>query len=328
MFRARRNGGGRSLNHGGLQMKKLVLETTSPFQGLPELVAYREGLFEKEGLTIEWADRDEAGVKTADTSLTNVKGADPFASHGTLFEQGKADMYNACEWGNYCRVGATAGSRQIGRRAIVTYGAIVVRPDSPVYTPQQLAGRTVGVPFFAGTHYLALHMLEGFLPRDQINICRAPTGSRNRFNLMMKGEIEATTLTEPYITLAEKKGCRVICSAFYFGTEVASDRIEPETYAAFNRAVREAVRRINANKRAYLHYFVDYHKAKDPEIGTLKPEDLRESRIVVRDPAPIPADELQRTYEWVKSWGMLEETDSALQLVNMNVQEHAHIAAE
>jgi NitT/TauT family transport system substrate-binding protein len=309
-------------------MKKLVLETTSPFQGLPELVAYQEGLFEKEGIEIEWADRDEAGVKTADTSLTDVKGADPFVSHGTLFEQGKADMYNACEWGNYCRVGATSGSRQIGRRAIVTYGAIVVRPDSPVYTAQQLAGRTVGVPFYAGTHYLALHMLEGFLPRDQIKICRTPTGSRNRFNLMMKGEIEATTLTEPYITLAEKRGCRIICSALYFGTEVASDRIDAETYAAFNRAVREAVRRINANRRAYLHYFIDYHKAKDPEIDTLKPEDLRESRIVVRDPAPIPADELQRTYEWVRSWGMLEETESALELVNMDVQQRAHVAAE
>ncbi len=51
-------------------MKKLVLETTSPFQGLPELVAYDEGLFEQEGITVEWAERDEAGVKTADTSLT------------------------------------------------------------------------------------------------------------------------------------------------------------------------------------------------------------------------------------------------------------------
>ena len=309
-------------------MKKLVLETTSPFQGLPELVAYQEGLFEREGLIIEWADRDEAGVKTADTSLTDVKGADPFVSHGTLFEQGKADMYNACEWGNYCRVGATAGSRQIGRRAIVTYGAIVVRPDSPVYTPQQLAGRSVGVPFYAGTHYHALHMLEGFLPRDQIKICRAPTGSRNRFNLMMKGEIEATTLTEPYITLAEKKGCRTICSAFYFGTEVASDRIDAETYAAFNRAVREAVRRINANKRAYLHYFIDYHAKTDPEIAALKVEDLRESRLVVCDPAPIPLDEMERTFDWLKSWGMLEQTASPLALVNADVQAHAHIAAE
>jgi NitT/TauT family transport system substrate-binding protein len=306
-------------------MKKLVLETTSPFQGLPELVAYNEGLFEKEGLAIEWADRDEAGVKTADTSLTNVKGADPFGSHGTLLEQGKADMYNACEWGNYCRADATGvGSRQVGRRAIVAYAAIVVRPQSPVYTPQQLAGRRVGVPFYAGTHYLALHMLEGFLPRDLINVCRAPNGSRNRFNLMMKGELEATTLTEPYITLAEKKGCRTICSALFHGTEVAADRVDADTYAAFNRAVREAVLRINANKRGYLHYFIDYHKAKDPEIGALTIDDLRESRLVVCDPAPIPADELQRTYEWVKSWGMLEETQSPLELVNMDVQSRAH----
>ena len=306
-------------------MKKLVLETTSPFQGLAELVAYDEGLFAKEGVQVEWADRDEAGIKTADTTLKDVKGADPFGSHGTLLEQGKADMYNACEWGNYCRAGATnVGSRQVGRRAIVTYAAIVVRPDSPVYTPQQLAGRTVGVPFYAGTHYLALHLLEGFMTRDQINVCRAPNGSRNRFDLMMKGEIEATTLTEPYITLAEKKGCRVICSAFFHGTEVASDRVDAETYAAFNRAVREAVRRINANKKAYLHYFIDYHKAKDPEIGTLKPEDIREGRIVLVDPAPIPADEMQRTYEWVRSWGMLEEAESPLQLVNIEVQKRAH----
>src|SRR5262249_53211492 len=83
-----------------------------------------------------------------------------------LIEQGKADMYNACEWGNYCRAGATAiSSRQVGRRGIVTYAAIVVRPDLPVYTLQQLANRMVGVPFYAGSHYLALHMLEGFLPR-------------------------------------------------------------------------------------------------------------------------------------------------------------------
>jgi NitT/TauT family transport system substrate-binding protein len=310
-------------------MKKLVLETTSPFQGLPELVAYDEGLFENEGLRVEWADRDEAGVKKADTLVESPKGVDPFGSHGTLFEQGKADMYNACEWGNYCRVGATAaaGSRQVGRRAIVAYAAVLVRPDSPVFTAQQLANRTVGVPFYAGTHYLALHMLEGFLPRDQIKVVRAPNGSRNRFNMMMKGEIEATTLTEPYVTLAEKKGCRTICSAFFHGTEVASDKVDAETYAAFNRAVREAVRRINANKASYLHYFIDYHKAKDPEIGTLNVADLREGRLVVCDPAPIPDDELARTYEWVKSWGMLEETQSPGQLVNMDIQARAHATA-
>jgi NitT/TauT family transport system substrate-binding protein len=306
-------------------MKKLVLETTAPFQGLPELVAYDEGLFAAEGLAVEWADREKGVEKKVDTSITSPKGVDPFASHGKLLEQGQADMYNACEWGNYCRVQDTGvGSRQIGRRGIVTYGAIVVRPDSDVYTAQQPANRTVGVPFYFGTHYLALHLLEGFLPRELIKLCAAPNGSRYRFDSMMKGEIEATTLTEPYITLAEKKGCRTICSAFYHGTEVASDRVDAETYGAFNRAVRAAVKRINANKRAYLHYFIDYHKTKDPEIGTLKPEDIREGRIVVCDPAPIPIEEMQRTYDWLKSWGMLEETASPLELVDVHVQAKAH----
>jgi NitT/TauT family transport system substrate-binding protein len=308
--------------------KRLVLETTAPFQGLPELVAFDEGLFDAEGLDIEWADREKGVEKKTETNVTSERGLNPFSSHGRLLEQGKADMYNACEWGNYCRVQDTGvGSRQLGRRGIVSYAAIVVRPDSPVYTAQQLANRNVGVPFYFGTHYLALHLLEGFLPRELIKVCKAPNGSRFRFDSMMRGELEATTLTEPYITLAEKKGCRTICSAFYHGTEVASDRVDAETYGAFNRAVRKAVARINANKKAYLHYFIDYHKAKDPEIGTLKPEDIRESRIVVCDPAPIPVEEMQRTTDWLKSWGMLAQTESPLELVDLQVQSMAHMAA-
>src|SRR6201997_167901 len=103
-------------------MRKLVLETTAPFQGLPELVAYDEGLFAKEGLEIEWADREAGVEKKVEAHVTSPKGVDPFASHGKLLEQGKADMYNACEWGNYCRVqDTTVNSRQIGRRGIVTF---------------------------------------------------------------------------------------------------------------------------------------------------------------------------------------------------------------
>jgi NitT/TauT family transport system substrate-binding protein len=304
--------------------KKLVLETTAPFQGLAELVAYDEGLFEKEGLAIEWADRDKDAETAAQLHVTSHAGVTPFASHGKLLEQGKADLYNACECGNYSRVGDTrVASRQVGRRSIVTFAALMVRGDSAIQTPQQFANRQIGVPFFFGTHYLTLQMLEGFVPRDQIRLGRVPNGSRQRFDLLMNGEIAATPLTEPYITLAEKKGCRPVIAGFYHGTEVASSRVAAETYGAFNRAVREAVRRINANKRAYLHYFIDCHK-KDPEIAALTIDDLRESRIFVVDPAPIPADELQRTFEWMKSWGFLDDVGNAQQLVNAAVQLSGH----
>jgi NitT/TauT family transport system substrate-binding protein len=133
--------------------RKLQLETTAPFQGLPELVADKEGLFAAEGLDIEWVKRGEKAPMRADRNITNAVQVSPFGSHGSSMEVGKAAMFNACEWGNYCRVEhSSTGSRQIGRRAIIAHGAIVVPPWSDVYTGQQLANKAVGVPYHAGTH--------------------------------------------------------------------------------------------------------------------------------------------------------------------------------
>src|SRR5262249_34586427 len=74
-------------------MKRLVLESTAPFQGLPELVAYDEGLFEKEGLDIEWVDRD-AGAEKKKTVMvvTSPAGRARLSLHAPLFEQGGAHM--------------------------------------------------------------------------------------------------------------------------------------------------------------------------------------------------------------------------------------------
>ncbi len=156
-------------------MQKLVLEKTAPFQELPELVAYNEGLFAAEGLEVEFVEREYNALQSTQVDITDPRGLDPFSSHGATFEGGGADMYNACEWGNYARVSTTSrGSRQVGRRTMITFAALVVRPDSEIYTPQQLAGKLVGLPYYFGTHYLGLLMLEGFVPRHQIHTCQAP----------------------------------------------------------------------------------------------------------------------------------------------------------
>jgi len=83
-----------------------------------------------------------------------------------------------------------------------------------------------------------------------------------------------------------------------------------------------------------FYYLMDTARPTPPSTARCarqcagKVEDLRESRLVVCDPSPIPADEMQRTFDWLKSWGMLEETASPLQLVNADVQTFAHVAAE
>ena len=307
-------------------MKTLRLETTAPFQGLAELVADDEGLFEAEGITIEWVARDHTPPET-DTAVTSPDGLSAYASHGSTFERGGADMYNACECGNYRRVQDTGVSgRQVGRRSIVVCAALVVPPDSDVYTPQQLAGKLIGVPYYFGTHYLTMQMLDGFMPRDMIKTCRAPNGSAARYEAMRNHEVAATTLTEPYISLAEKAGCRIVCEALFHGTEVVSDAVDADTYAAFNRAVREAVRRINADKRSYIHYFLDHHNGQHEGLEALTIDDFRLSRIQLVDPMPIPEDELRRTYQWMRSWDMLDDVGEE-SLIDAILQSQAHGAA-
>ena len=109
----------------------------------------------------------------------------------------------------------------------------------------------------------------------------------------------------------------------YHGTEVASDDVDAETYAAFKRAVKKAVRLINANKRKYMQYFIDRHKGQHPGIETLTVDDFRLSRLQMVDPAPIPEEELRRTYEWMRSWGMIEELSPDV-LVDVHRQQVAH----
>ena len=305
-------------------LHKLVLEKTAPFQGLPELVAYDEGLFEAEGLDVEFVSREQNSLQTSQVDVTDPKGLNPFSSHGSALETGGADMYNACEWGNYARVSATSqDSRQLGRRGIMVYAAIMVAPDSDVYTPQQLADKLVGLPYYFGTHYLGLLLLEGFVPRDRIRTCQVPNGSGKRLASLMSDEIDATTLTEPYITVAEKAGCRIVASAFYNGTEVAGDGVDAETYGKFNRAVKKAVARIKADPQRYMHYFIDYHKA-DPDVAALTVDDLQVGRLQVLDPAPIPEDELRRTVVWMKSWDMIPPETDPSSLIDAEIQQRAH----
>ena len=304
--------------------KKLTVESSIPFNGLPELVALNEGLFEKEGLDVEFISHPGDEVLPSDTTITNPDAVSSLMGHGSKSETTEAELYNACEWGNYRRVQDTSvGAKQVGRRAMISVGAIVVPPSSTVYTPQQLANIPVGVPFFNGTHYLAVQMLEGFLPRELIKICQASGLGGPRYHSMMSGELEATTLVEPWISVAEKNGCRVISEAYYNGSQVATDKVDPNTYAAFNRAIREAVKRINADKRKYAQYFIDYHR-DDPAVAELTVDDLKLSRIQVVEPGPVPEDQLKRTYDWMVSWGMIKGDIGSENLVNEEMQARSH----
>src|SRR2546428_2755208 len=138
---------------------------------------------------------------------------------------------------------------------MIVCAALVVPPDSSVCVPQELANRRVGLNYGNGTAYAGLQMLEGAVPREAVTTCAAVTYPGERCAAMMRGKFDATVLQEPWITVAEKAGCRLDPTTFFHGTWVAGPDLDPELYAAFLRGVTQAVRRIRADKRRYVSYF-------------------------------------------------------------------------
>jgi NitT/TauT family transport system substrate-binding protein len=299
---------------------KIKMEKPSVYNGLDWLVALDEGLFAKEGLEVELVAH--GGERVTNLDITDWNKVRSNAGHAEAMERGSANIFNACEWGNYRRSQDTSvGCRQLGRRASIVAGAVAVPPDSEVFTPQQLANKTIAVPFHAGTHYLTLQLLEGFVPRDMIKLVSSGRPSE-RYRAMMSGKVDACSVREPWITVAEKNGCRLILQGFYHGTDSATPEIGAEAYAALNRALSEAVRRINANKRNYLHYFIDNEKGD--EVKALKLDDFNLNRIVFVEPGkPIPQEQLMRTYDWMVSWNLIDAGHQVQDLVNTQVMAQA-----
>jgi NitT/TauT family transport system substrate-binding protein len=206
---------------------------------------------------------------------------------------------------------------------MVVCGALVVPPLSPVYTPQDLANRLVALDFGNGTAYAGLQMLEGAVPRQAIKTCSFDANPAKRYAALMAGEFEATVLQEPWITVAEKAGCRLISTTFFYGTWVADATIDWDAYAAFVRASTEAARRINADKRHYLRYYKrDY--VGYPEVEALTPDDFNLGRIQVKAPEPIPEADARWDWEWMSGWGLLSGVFDAGAQINAPLQQAAH----
>jgi ABC-type nitrate/sulfonate/bicarbonate transport system substrate-binding protein len=207
---------------------------------------------------------------------------------------------------------------------MVVCGALVVHPSSSVYTPQDLSNRLVALDFGNGTAYAGLQMLEGAIPREAIRTCSFDTSPAKRYAALMAGEFEATVLQEPWITVAEKAGCRLVSTTFFYGTWVADAAVDADTYAAFVRASTAAVRRINADKRRYLYYFTREYQGC-PEVDALTLDEFHLSRIQVKAPAPIPEADARWDWEWMSSWGLLSGAFEATTQINATVQQAAHV---
>lgn len=287
-----------------MSSEKIKIEVTGAIFTLPYYVAQDHGYFAEEGLDVELVPAF-AGQEHEAPVEELVKNPEQVSSfeHFKLFEGGDSTLYRACEWGQIRRsYDSERAGQVVSKRAAVPSQALVTRPESGLYTVRSLANRPVGVNFHHGSHYMGIQMLEGFLPREAVNIVHVG-GPRERLEALQEGRIDAAVLMEPWITISEKLGLLAVAEAHYNGTEIAGPDLSPESFAAINRAVSKAVRTINADIHGHLHYFV---RDVPDDLGvTITEDDFKVSRLRFFEPAPYPREEFERTYAWMLSWNLI-----------------------
>lgn len=282
-------------------LTKLVVESAEAVLGLHWFVA-RDYTARDEGLEIEMIT---PGIKTR-FDWTDPRSRDHHLVSSTnyqkAFEQGRADIYRACEWGQIRRTYDNPKGPIVARRPTMVYQTIFVRPDSPINATIALAGKSVGVQFHQGSHYSSLAMLEGFMPRDEIRVVHAGT-VQERYEALMNKEVDAATLMEPWVSLAHKNGCKEIVSTFYQGTENADADLDPKVFEAAIRAVRKAVKLIVADKKKYIHYMLD--EIPEKYAKQLTADDFYLPRLRYVDPAPYTKEEFERAHSWMVTWDLV-----------------------
>jgi NitT/TauT family transport system substrate-binding protein len=301
---------------------KLVSDVIGVFS-LPWFVARDEGLFAAEGVEVELVESDVRRTQLAQLNPVIIEDHRliPAVEGHTEIDEHKSDVYRACEWGQVRRSQDHANGRIISKRSAVLTQAIYSAPGSRFTHPQTLRNQKVAVRYHHGSHYATLQALEGFLKRDEIKAVHL--SHADGYEAVRRGEIAAVTLMEPWITVAEKEGFQRIIETYYTGSEIATPSVDPETWAAVNRAIRKAVRLINADKRKYVHYLIE---RLPPQYARLiAPDDFYLPRLRFVDPEPYAPEEFEATYNWLLGWGLIAPNSSYEQLVDNRI---SSIAAE
>ena len=283
--------------------KSIQLAVMNAVHDLPVLVARDEGFYEDEGLNIEFVTTP--GMAQVTTSHTVAWDAIFERPLDSVYNEGGIDQYRMCEWGIMKRA-VEAESEGLRPRKIVALGAamstfaIAVAPDSGIYEPEMLKDKLIAVTPFNGSNFTTLKMMEGFLTPEHLKTGNAGTMPQ-RIEALHRGEVAAVSLMEPWISVAQKQGLRILIESHSSRSEAAGEELDGPTLAAMFRAQARAVEVLEKDPTPYIHYLVA------ETGGLLEPHELQTWRLLHAPPQPYTRERFDDTYEWTLKWDMVVE---------------------
>jgi NitT/TauT family transport system substrate-binding protein len=280
--------------------RKTKVAIMNAVHDLPVLVARDKGFFKDEGLDIEFVSTPGmAQVTTSHTVKFDTVFDRPLDS---VYNEGGIDQYRMCEWGIMKRA-VEADTSGLRRRRIVALGAsmskfaIAVMPTSNIYEPEMLKDKLISVTPNNGSHFTMLKMVEGFLEPQHVKTTNAGSMVK-RLEAMRRGEVDAVVLMEPWISVAQKEGLRLIIESHSTRSEAASDELDGPTLAAMFRAQARAVEVLEKDPKPFVHYLVA------ETGGLLKESEFQTWRLLHAPPQPYTRERWDDTYNWTVKWNM------------------------
>jgi NitT/TauT family transport system substrate-binding protein len=280
--------------------RKTKVAVMNAVHDLPVLVARDRGYFKDEGLDIEFVTTPGmAQVTTSHTVKFDTVFDRPLDS---VYNEGGIDQYRMCEWGIMKRAveADTEGRR---RRKIVALGAsmskfaIVVDKGSKIYEPEMLKDKLISVTPNNGSHFTMLKMVEGFLEPQHVKTTNAGSMPK-RIEALRRGDVSAVVLMEPWISVAQKEGLRILIESHSTRSEAASDEVDAATLAAMFRAQARAVEDIERDPTPYVQYLIA------ETGGRLDAKDFQTWRLLHAPPQPYTRERFDDTYNWTVKWNM------------------------
>ena len=280
--------------------RKTKVAIMNAVHDLPVLVARDKGFFKDEGLDIEFVSTPGmAQVTTSHTVTFDTVFDRPLDS---VYNEGGIDQYRMCEWGIMKRA-VEAGTSGLRRRTIVALGAsmskfaIAVMPTSKIYEPEMLKDKLISVTPNNGSHFTMLKMVEGFLEPQHVKTTNMGSMVK-RLEALRRGEVDAVVLMEPWISVAQKEGLRLVIESHSTRSEAASDELDGPTLAAMFRAQTRAVEVLEKDPKPFVHYLVA------ETGGLLKESEFQTWRLLHAPPTPYTRERFDDTYNWTVRWNM------------------------
>jgi ABC-type nitrate/sulfonate/bicarbonate transport system substrate-binding protein len=202
-----------------------------------------------------------------------------------------------------------AAARNVGRMWANAYsmmpGAVMVRADSPIQRPEDLAGREIAVGYRSGSHYTTVQALEPFLKNDDIKL-KFGGMPWARVDAGLDGDVPALTVWGVAYYVCEQLGMRKIVDASFMGGFMVPPLTPTEDIEKYFRALKRAQLDIDVAAEKYKH-----HYAREIPPRYRDRVDVRRfgpgERVVF---LPYSRETFETTQRWIHERDMFEEAPS------------------